>query len=273
MAPWRRLAIECVNYLSILSFTSTEVLSDFPEGKNEITRRFLQSQFSLTSRASLDIRSIIDLIDNGYGTQADIISSSTAEVLELAAAIWIDREIAVPFYEADTHDKANKFWHAYLSKGKVRKIIEKFLLEEVPNLEDSRPEHMAWKSQTGRYLGATKHPSYFTPFLHIFSEIEEDVPYHPIEPILSPSSVATYQHIADHCVELANVILLSVVRRSSRPNSRKRRFFEDEALNSYAERGHKFMQKLWIYYLENQDRHPFSLWRDLEEAGDQVKGS
>lgn len=94
--------------------------------------------------------------------------------------------------------------------------------------------------------------------------------------------VSLFETVADVCFEYASVVLLSIhgVRDTGRDDLEvvatpyeNAGFFDEAWIDSYASRGHKFFQRVWLFYLQHQDGLPFSLWRagephELVEATD-----
>lgn len=256
--PWRRLAIECLNYSTVLSLASLQVTS-------HTTNVFAKAQYSLLTKVSLDIQAILQLIALGFPQHANIVLSSTIESLELAAGIWIEPGLAENFIAVETPDEANHFWHKFVAKNKTRRLIDDQVEKLIGKNDIDACAYSEWRTENMQFFGATRHASYMTPFLSIYSKTENDVGYLPGQPICSLTSVRTVQALASSTVDLASAIGISTKSRKGLERSQRdlpKRFFEEDFLNSYAGKGHMFIQKLWIYYLERQDLPPFSLWRE-----------
>lgn len=265
MQPWLPLGEECLRYLTVMSIL-------FQKGIEKHNTDFVRAQWSLVSRACQDCRAILKLIDDGFTLQADTLLASYLETLEFAAALFIDSELAGQFVSAETPEESNAFWFRYIAKSKARNKIDALMKEffVAASHDLDRDEYEQWRSEHRRILGSSKHPNYVSVFVPLFENFPEDSPPFLQMPARRSYSVKTIQALADACVEYANVILLLFARKSEDSDQDfaidaqeiEGLIFEEEWLNSYATRGHKFMQTVWIYYLEQQDLPPFNIWRD-----------
>ena len=268
--PWMELAKECLRFLIVNSLAFEQLI-------HKRHGDFIKAQFSLMLRAAQDYRSIIDLIESGHSLQADVVLVSMIETLEFASAVVIDPELAIGFVAADTPEDANKFWHQYISKSKARKKIDGMmeLFLKPHKGEKGIVEHYAWKSEALKVLGATKHPNFVAPLIPLYESADREAPAMLQIPKRRTYSVKTIQLAADACVEYANVVLLKFAPKNpSEDNDGKEPddenepagFFDERWLDSYASRGHKFLQLVWLYFLNHQDEHPFNLWQQTEKA-------
>lgn len=258
--PWRLLAFECLRYLTVTSLSFEFMLR---KRIDDIYR----GQFALTVRACQDCQAIIALIDRGHTLQAETLLATTLETLEFACAGVIEPSLMAEFVAAQEPEKANAFWHSKIARSKARKKVDK-LFDNFLEGTYSAGEYREWRTEALRKIGAVKHPSYAPTVLPAHENFPDDAVFALQLPIRRKQSVNTIQLLADACVEYASTVLLTFAPRP-KPGDEKRSpkakqgfgLFDELWLDSYAARGHKFMQLLWIYFLENQDQPPFVNWR------------
>jgi hypothetical protein len=130
-------------------------------------------------------------------------------------------------------------------------------------------ETAEWRHHNRRLLSGLTHPSYLAPMLNLFADWEEGEEGHPLLPARSLNCVKLFQAVADSCFEYASLLLLTVNGRRDTNGTdvvskalpyENVGFFEDDWLDSYASRGHKFFQRLLILFLQHEGYPPFSLW-------------
>ncbi|MEM6412048.1 MAG: hypothetical protein AAF683_10985 [Pseudomonadota bacterium] len=254
---WRLLLDECLRYLTVVSLKYESLI----RGKHNTS--LTKGQFSLLTRATLDCRGIITLLDQGLELQAATIMVSATEVLELAAAGMIDRELMEEFVQSQSPEEAKTFWHRNISRSKARKKIDKFMGLELG--ADALDDYVLWRNRGRQKYGAIKHVSFVPALLPLFGGFEHEPFLGLMLPYKSLQSIEIIQLFADGCSELALATMLSLLDGSSisgqqveREDEGKYGFFDELWLDSYAAKGHEFIQKLWSYYILNQDNEPFS---------------
>jgi hypothetical protein len=258
--PWRRLMAECINYLTIQSLTFEMVL----RREDVNTTNFLRAAWLLSTKAASDARCALHLCDHGFAAQAAIVARSCIETIEALAAFVLDPDSADAFVSSQTLDEANHTWFA-LIRNKARRAMDDAFAKFVTM--DQKTEE--WRQHNRRLQGALTHPSYLAPMLNLFSKWEEGRTAHPTLPARTMDCVQVSQAIASSCFEYASLVLFHLAGSPVRgeeaqptPLHKNVGFFEEDWLDSYASRGHKFLQRLWSFYLQYQDSPPFSLWRD-----------
>jgi hypothetical protein len=255
--PWRRLMCECANYLLLQSLMFQNLLRNHP---GEPTN-FLRACWSLSTKAASDARCTLHLCDYGYVSQASMVARSCIESIEALAAFSLDRDSADTFVSAETPDQANHAWYIAIRKNARRTIDTAFA--EIIELDE---ETIAWRRNNRRVLGAMTHPSFMAPLLNIFSVWQDGKEGHPVLPAKTTGCVPLFQAVADTCFEYASVLLLTARGNPDdidvdTPAHENVGFFEEDWLDSYASRGHKFFQRLWVFFLKHQESEPFSRWR------------
>ncbi|MDX2236031.1 MAG: hypothetical protein NW203_00565 [Hyphomonadaceae bacterium] len=257
--PWRRLMVECINYLSINALAFQQLV------RNE---KFQQDLFralcSQHVKAASDAICVLHMADHGYVAQSAVIAQSCKESMEACALFMLDPSAADVFVGAETLDEANDVWFSTIRKA--RKAVDKALTNLAPRDVDTAD----WMHHKNRLFGALKHPSHIGPMLNAYVEWEDGRTARPMLPARTLDCVTVFQTIAATCFELASIVLLAAHGRrddTSPATATEDRpyeiagFFEEDWLDSYASRGHKFMQNLWCFYIERQEEQPFVAWR------------
>lgn len=258
--PWRRLMSECLNYLLIHSLMLESLLR---QHSGEPTN-FVRACWSLSTKAASDAQCVLHLCDQGFVPQASIIARSCIESIEALAAFTLDRSAADAFVSAQTPEEANHAWYVLIRKNARRSINSAFA--EIVEIDQDTTE---WRHHNRRLLGAMTHPSYMAPLLNIFSVWQDGNEGHPILPARTKACVQIFQAIADTCFEYSSILQLTARGNPDEidniiPTYKNVGFFKEDWLDSYASRGHKFFQRLWLFFLTNQESKPFSLWREQE---------
>jgi hypothetical protein len=258
--PWRRLMAECVNYLSIQSLTFESLLRREAGGYSN----FVRASWSLSTKAASDARCVLHLCDHGFVAQASIVARSCIEAIETLAAFTLERDSADSFVAAQTPEEANHAWFALIRKKARRAMDDAFA--DIVEMDQATVE---WRTHNHRLFGALTHPSYLAPMLNMFSDWKDGVDAHPIFPARTVNCIKAFQAIAEACFEYASLLLLTADKARDTDGSDAAAaatphenvgFFEEDWLDSYASRGHKFFQRLWIFFLQHQEQSPFSLW-------------
>jgi hypothetical protein len=261
--PWRRLMTECVNYLAIQSLAFEMALRRDEPTPND----FIRAAWSLSTKATSEARCVLHLCDHGFPGQAAIVARSCIETIEALAAFLLDPESTSAFVASKTPDEANRTWFELIRKKARRAIDDAFA--EIVELDERTKD---WRQHNLRLHGALTHPSYMAPMLNLFLDWEDGREGHPTLPARTMNCVQVWQAIVAACFEYASLVLLRVAGPvdavSAEPPMAYENvgFFEEAWLDSYAGRGHKFFQKLWIFFVERQYSPPFSTWRGEQAA-------
>jgi BMFP domain-containing protein YqiC len=163
------ISLSCLSVLHTLlsicaTTTFTRLTRDdrFREPKN-------QASFSILSGMAADVGAVEVLTRSGFDIQAKVIVRALREKLDALIAVHLDRSFAVQFLEADSSDKANKFWHQRVARGKLLRNISKRLSHY--SEDGHSPLDKSWlkkRNEFDRWLGEAVHPSHTTGILSAF---------------------------------------------------------------------------------------------------------
>jgi hypothetical protein len=79
----------------------------------------------LATKFAADLCAIRALMLQGFEVQARILARSAIEAVELMLLVPHDPEMELVFYEANDFEKCNRFWHRYISKGRLRARVKR----------------------------------------------------------------------------------------------------------------------------------------------------
>jgi hypothetical protein len=97
----------------------------------------------------------------GFDLPAKQVLRSLIEYTELLTLFDVQPELLREFHAKQDVEDANKFWHAYLSKGKARKKIENAFANK---MDEYFLGVRDWRSQEKTVLNAATHPSHIACF-------------------------------------------------------------------------------------------------------------
>jgi hypothetical protein len=119
---------------------------------------------TLAGRVFQDMVCVRESITGGFSMQANVITRSLVEAIDVMHLLQLDPGLADEFRAVETNDEATKFWHAYCSRDKIHKK----LLERWKWFFDGKDDvAISFHEQREHYLdlvGMSVHPSFPAAF-------------------------------------------------------------------------------------------------------------
>lgn len=116
-------------------------------------------KFLLGALAS-NLNSVVLLSRSGFDCQARILARAISEHVDILIFLFLDPERCNEYFMTQELEDCNKFWHKYVSKGKIKKAINKLIIESYPKLEPVIAELQQYQKEEEAAWSASIHPSY-----------------------------------------------------------------------------------------------------------------
>ena len=169
-----KVSLSCLDVMHL--YTTNIAFSMFEKLllRKQVTPKF-QATFTIFSGIAADIGAIGTLCRQGYDIQAKTILRGLREKVDCAIAVQLDRSFAVGYVRAEGSHEINEFWHSRISRGKLKKNIQKRLSHYSRSGEAPLDERwFARRASFERWLGAAVHPSHTTGLISAFPNFGEE---------------------------------------------------------------------------------------------------
>ncbi len=111
--------------------------------------------YLLFSQLVSDMAAIRTLTDSGLDVQAKKILRSFKEYCDVVVLFCFRPEFIPEFNETEDISSSNKFWHKHISKGKLRKLLQKEKFKDI----EAANAHALYEKEEEDILSSSIHPS------------------------------------------------------------------------------------------------------------------
>lgn len=115
----------------------------------------------LSGRIFQDLISIGEMIRSGFFVQANVVTRSMIEAIDVMHLMNLKPHLAEAFRSIETNEDASKFWHTYCSRDKIKRQIKdrwRWFLENAP--DDVVNAFYEQRENYTDLLGMSVHPSF-----------------------------------------------------------------------------------------------------------------
>jgi len=119
----------------------------------------------LFSALTSHLFAIRQLVLLGFDIDAKAITRLLLEYVDLFHLLFEKPELCVEFHQAQSLTEANKFWHKYVSKGKLRSHVDAAMKKAFEGADQDFEQFRAWRQQELQVLSGVSHASFMGAYL------------------------------------------------------------------------------------------------------------
>lgn len=164
LANWLVVLDEFICLLTELYIAYFEAAIDRRGKKTDIAR---VTRMLLIGTVAADCYAIRLLVLSGYDVNAKQTARLMSEYVDVLILLLHRPDLYGEFHGAQDPSEANKFWHRYISKGKLRRQIRSLTNKKFMFSEKEIAQAERWEAEEMLILSAASHPSLIAAFMTV----------------------------------------------------------------------------------------------------------
>jgi hypothetical protein len=155
---WNEIYDEYVSWILSLLIVCYSELKRYRTGRS-LPREFFRATSVLLFRVFSDLMAIRNLCRSGFDVAAKTLSRSTIEHIDTLVLIINEPTLAREFNKLNSNKASNLFWHRYIARGKVWKVVSPIWKRRFGDEFDAETL-INWMYDYHGILGMSVHPSF-----------------------------------------------------------------------------------------------------------------